>query len=75
MFKCMPDQFKGDLLSTAMEAIYEFINKKDNKDRGQGFVSLGRMSTLVEPRTFEKQLHTILTLLSKELVPPQKSEK
>ena len=39
MFKCMPDHFKqsssqGDLLNVAMEAIYDFINKKDNKDRG-----------------------------------------
>lgn len=77
MFKNIEEHFRknADLLPVALQAIFEFINKKDNKDRGQGFISLGKMSTLVEARIFERYLNDILNLLSKELVPPPQAQK
>ena len=77
MLKHIPDYYRQqkDLLHNTIASIFEFIHKKDNKDRGQGFISLGKMSTQVEPRMFERYIKDILDLLYKELVPPQASTK
>ena len=39
--------FNDDKLNHIMRAIFTLLSKKENKDRGSGFISLGKMSLLV----------------------------
>ena len=55
-----------------MKAILEFIRIPGNKDRGQGFISIGKMSGLVDKKDFEQYSDAILLLIHEEVrVPPR----
>jgi len=44
----------------------------NNKDRGQGFISMGKLSGLVDHKNFEKYINDILILIHEEIrVPPR----
>lgn len=63
---------KGEHLDAAMKAILDFIKMPNNKERGQGFVSMGKMSGIVDKREFTKYLDSILLLIHEEVkVPPR----
>lgn len=73
LYKYIKDHFnKGDNLDTAMKAILEFIRTPGNKDRGQGFISIGKMSGLVDHALFMQYIDPILFLIHEEVrVPPR----
>lgn len=73
LYKHLKEHFDHRKLTNAMKAIFTYINDKKNQDRGQGFVSLGRMSTLVNPAFFSHELDNIVAILSKEIVPPTRT--
>jgi hypothetical protein len=54
LFKYMNQNFSSEDIETSMNLIFAFITQKDNKDKGQGFISLGRMSILLHESKFEK---------------------
>jgi hypothetical protein len=54
---------QGDNLDIAMKAILEFVKIPGNKDRGQGFLSIGKMSLIVDHKTFEQYIDRILELI------------
>ena len=56
-------------LKKAMAAIFDFIKLPNNKDRGQGFVSLGKMSSLVEKNIYVTYLEGVIDLIKKEIKP------
>jgi hypothetical protein len=63
---------QGDNLDVAMKAILEFIRIPGNKERGQGFLSIGKMSLIVDHKTFEQYIDRILELIQNEVrVPPK----
>ena len=72
MYKSI-QEFKGENLEIAMNQILEFIKIPNNKDRGQGFLSMGKMSGYVQPqKDFEKYIDPILMLIHQEVQVPQK---
>lgn len=72
MYKFIKGYFDQDKarFAEAMNAIFAFIEDKHNKDRGQGFVSLGNMSTLSD-QLYNRYLPKIIELISKEIKPPE----
>jgi hypothetical protein len=73
MYKAFPLPFsQGDNLEISIKEILEFIRTPNNKDRGQGFISMGKLSGLVEKKNFEKYIDSILLLIHDEVkVPPR----
>jgi hypothetical protein len=67
MVKYIPGHFSDTQLDQALKSIFNYIGKKDNKDRGYGFISLGKMSHLVAKVKFLKYLNDIFTLIEKEV--------
>ena len=66
--------FTGDknkiLLINAIKGIISYIDTPNNKDRGQGFLSIGRMAVIVDRGTFIENVDSILRLIQHELLPP-----
>lgn len=56
MYKSIQAFTQGDNLDIAIKAILEFIKTPNNADRGQGFISMGKLSGLVQHNLFEKYL-------------------
>lgn len=72
MYKSIQEMQKGEHLDAAMKAILDFIKTPNNKERGQGFISMGKMSGQVQHRDFEKYIDPILLLIHDEVkVPPR----
>jgi hypothetical protein len=46
-----------------MKAILDFVKISGNKDRGQGFLSIGKISLIIDQQTFEQDFDRILELL------------
>lgn len=65
---------QGDNLDVAMKAILEFVRIPGNPDRGQGFLSIGKMSLIVDHKTFEQYIDRILELIQNEVRVPQKTK-
>ena len=65
--------FSDNQLSKALSAIFNFLappSKKDkegNKDRGQGFIALGKMSLIVPKHKFMKYVNRIFDSIKNEL--------
>jgi hypothetical protein len=59
------------LLENAISGIINYIRQPGNKDRGQGFLSIGRMATIVDRDTFIKYVEPILKLIENEIMPPE----
>jgi hypothetical protein len=67
LVKYIQPYFTDGHLELAIRAIFGYITKKDNKDRGQGFISLGKMGMLVQKSKFLKYLNEIFQLIDKEI--------
>ncbi len=67
LVKYIQNNFTDQHLDQALKAIFSYINKKDNKDRGQGFISLGKMGILVSKYKFSRYLPDIFSLIEKEI--------
>ena len=52
-----------DLLENAIQGIINYIRQPNNKDRGQGFLSIGRMAGNVDRETFIRYVDSILRLI------------
>ena len=59
------------LLESAITGIINYIHTPNNKDRGQGFLSIGRMAVIVDRDTFIRYVDSILRLIQLEIEPPQ----
>ena len=68
LVKHIQPYFLDSHLELSIKAIFGFITKKDNKDRGQGFLSLGKMGLLVQKTKFMRYLPEIFNFLEKEIV-------
>lgn len=67
--------FNNEHLEKVMKAVLQYVNNKDNKDKSQGFLSLGKMSLLVEKRKFLKYINEIFGILKNEILQNKKSSK
>jgi hypothetical protein len=72
MYKSI-QEFKGENLDLAIKEILEFIRIPNNKDRGTGFVSMGKMSSMVPSKEFEQYIDPILKLIHEEVRVPAKT--
>jgi hypothetical protein len=71
MYTNIESHFKvGDNLRTAINAIMNFIKQQGNKDRGQGFISIGKMAGSVDREIFKPYAETVLRLIQEEIRPP-----
>ncbi len=67
LVKFIESHFTDQHLDLSLKAIFQYVTKKDNKDRGQGFIALGKMSLLVKRSKFYKYLDDIFSLIDKEI--------
>ena len=67
MVKYISNHFTDSHLDHSLKALFAYVTKKENKDRGSGFISLGKMSLLVPKAKLAKFLNDIFTLLEKEI--------
>ena len=51
------------LLENAITGIINYIRQPGNKDRGQGFLAIGRMASIVDRETFLRYVDSILRLI------------
>jgi hypothetical protein len=71
MYRYIPDYYKSsDRLSQAIKDITNYIEKTKGKDRGQGYISLGRLSVRATEKDFNPHIPTIVQLVYKEIQPP-----
>lgn len=59
-----------ELLESAIKGIINYIRQPNNKDRGQGFLSIGRMAGIVDRDTFIRYVDSIRALIQSEIEPP-----
>ena len=65
--------FSDSQLSRALDAIFNYLaqptkkEKEVNKDRGQGFIALGKMSLIVPKHKFMKQINKIFDAIRIEI--------
>ena len=52
-----------ELLESAIVGIINYIRLPNNKDRGQGFLSIGRMAGIVDRDTFIRYVDSIRVLI------------
>jgi len=68
MYRYIPDYYKSsDRLSQAIKDITNYIEKTKGKDRGQGYISLGRLSVRATEKDFAPHIATIVQLVYKEI--------
>ena len=61
MYRYIPDYYKSsERLTQAIKDITTFIEKTKGKDRGQGYISLGRLSVRADDKAFEPHIPTIV---------------
>ena len=71
MYTNIESHFKvGDNLRTAITAIINFIRQPGNKDRGYGFISIGKMAGSVDREIFKHYVDGVLRLIQEEIRPP-----
>jgi hypothetical protein len=71
MYRYIPNYYKNsDRLSQAIKDIINYIEKTKGKDRGQGYISLGRLSVRADDKDFETHIPTIVQLVYKEIERP-----
>ena len=64
MYINIESHFKqGDNLQTAINAIINYIRQPGNKDRGQGFISIGEMAGSVDREIFKRYVDNVLRLI------------
>lgn len=65
MYENIKSVFAKDrvLLDNAIAGIINYIRQPNNNDRGQGFLSIGKMAGIVDRETFAKYVDTILRLI------------
>ena len=64
MYTNIESHFKvGDNLRTAITAIINFIRQPGNKDRGYGFISIGKMASSVDREIFKHYVDGVLRLI------------
>lgn len=69
------NHFSDEHLFRALQAIFNFLqppvkktsDKDINKDRGQGFIALGKMSLLVPKNKFSRYLRDIFEAIRREI--------
>ena len=57
-------------LENLIQSVINYISQPGNKDRGQGFLSIGRMASTVDRDIFIRYVDNILGLILHELEPP-----
>jgi hypothetical protein len=71
MYKFYPDYYKkAGKLAEVINEIKKYINESKGKDRGQGFISLGKLSVRAEDKDFEPHIKDIVELIYKEIKSP-----
>ena len=61
MYRYIPDYYKSsERLTQAIKDITTFIEKTKGKDRGQGYISLGRLSVRADDKAFEQHIPAIV---------------
>lgn len=58
------------LLENAINGIINYIRQPNNKDRGQGFLAIGRLASIVDRETFLRYVESVLILIMQEIEPP-----
>ena len=71
MYKFIPSYYKqpGKLYEVIKE-IEKYISESKGKDRGQGFISLGKLSVRADNNDFEPHIKDIVELIYKEIKSP-----
>jgi len=59
--------FTDTHLNQGIKSIFAYINKKDNAFKGQGFLSLGKMSLMIPKAKFMNFIPEIFSLIEKEI--------
>jgi len=72
MYENIKHVFSRDrnLLEGAITGIINYIKLPNNKDRGQGFLSIGRMASIVDRDIFQRHVDSIQVLIQQEIEPP-----
>jgi hypothetical protein len=71
MYRFIPDYYKQEgKLKQVIEQIENYISETKGKDRGQGFISLGRLSVRVSDSDFAPFIKNIVSLVYAEIKPP-----
>ena len=71
MYTNIESHFKdGANLKTAITAILNYIRQGNNKDRGQGFISIGKMTGTVDRDVFKRYVDEVMQLIKEEIRPP-----
>ena len=61
MYTNIEAHFKvGANLKTAITAIINYIRQPNNKDRGQGFISIGKMTGTVDRDVFKRYVDDVM---------------
>ena len=65
MYENIKQVFSRDrnLLENAITGIINYIRQPNNKDRGQGFLSIGRMAAIVDRDIFIRYVDGVLRLI------------
>ena len=68
LYRYIPGYYKSkERLAQVINDIINYIKGTKDKDRGQGFISLGRLSVRVEEKDFTPHIKTIVELVYKEI--------
>jgi hypothetical protein len=71
MYRFIPQYYKQQgKLSQVITEIKKYINDTKGKDRGQGFISLGRLSVRADDKDFEPHVKDIVDLVYREIKSP-----
>lgn len=71
MYRFIPQYYKQQgKLSQVIAEIKKYINDTKGKDRGQGFISLGRLSVRAVDKDFEPHVKDIVDLVYREIKSP-----
>lgn len=71
MYRFIPDYYKHPgKLAKVIEEIRKYIHETKGKDRGQGFISLGRLSVRANDSDFSPHVKDIVELVYREIKSP-----